>query len=217
MCRLHAGLSANETVRTSKKAWGHEEGRWVRCFQRAWQRERGERGRGRDPWYTSTNRRTHKKRTEKKKLVTFLRHLKTCWLFWDACCLLMSGECLSHFPSDHVLMVTVHDKQLNAPLPLSWRAALYIEIWHHKAHRLKAELSRFGPERRSSLVSFFNSIRFSSSLFFILFFENPNALCTLLLPSAFGYSLAVHDSFTYINETPRWEAGVIGPIISVHN
>lgn len=35
---------------------------------------------------------THKRRAgrEEKKMVTFLKHLKTCWLFSDACCLLMS-------------------------------------------------------------------------------------------------------------------------------
>lgn len=52
------------------------------------------------------------------------------------------------------------------------------------------------------------------SLFFKFFAcsqepKPPNALCTLLLVWAFGYTLyalAVHDSFTHINETPRWHA-----------
>lgn len=131
------------------------------------ERDRGREGREGEGEIPDTHQQTggHTKRElKKKKLVTFLRHLKTCWLFWDACCLLMSGECLSHFPSDHVLMVTVHDKQLNAPLPLSWPAALYVEIWHYKARRRKAELSRFGSERRSVLGSFFLK---QYSLFFL--------------------------------------------------
>lgn len=80
-----------------------------------------ERERERDLIHTykqTDTQRESRGRKKRKKLVTFLRHLKTCGLFSDACCLLMSGECLNHFHSDHVLMVTAHGKQLNALGPL---------------------------------------------------------------------------------------------------
>lgn len=108
VCRLHAGLSANETVRTSIKKkketrWvgagrGHEEGMLADvCVcgvisESVTEREKG-RERERSLIHINKQADTQKESEEgeRKKLVTFLRHLKTCWLFWDACCLLMSG------------------------------------------------------------------------------------------------------------------------------
>lgn len=123
------------------------------------------------------------------------------------------------------------------PLPLwscsngdcTWQAAECSATFVMTSSPIRWDLASSGAQTESRAVPFWiwekilsrfffrQYSLFFFSLFLILFFENPNALCTLLLHSAFGYSLAVHDSFTYINETPRWEAGVIGPVISVYN
>lgn len=81
MCRLHAGLSANEKVR-SKKREGARAEEVGKMFSESVTEGERESERERDIQYTSTNGQTHKKgRAREKKLVTFLGHLKTCKLF----------------------------------------------------------------------------------------------------------------------------------------
>lgn len=54
-------------------------------------RKRKERERERSLMHTNKQEgHTKGEQGGKKKMVTFLKHLKTCWLFSDACCLLMS-------------------------------------------------------------------------------------------------------------------------------
>lgn len=141
MCRLHAGLSANEKVRKSKKAWGHEERRWLKCFQRAWQREERERERSliHINKQADTQKETRKKtghipQAPENVLVILGRVLLIdergvfkplpLWSWFNSDCTWQAAECFGTF----VIFRS----------PIQWYLTT---AWHHKVHRRKDERS----------------------------------------------------------------------------
>lgn len=124
-----------------KKRGGMRRGGGWNVFR---ERDREKRERERDPWYTSTNRRTHKKRPEKKTghipqapenvLVILGRVLLIdergvfkplpLWSWFNSDCTWQAAECFGTF----VIFRS----------PIQWYLTT---AWHHKVHRRKDERS----------------------------------------------------------------------------
>lgn len=116
MCRVHAGLSANEKVRKSKKEWGHEERKGGGEMFLESVTHRG-RGRGETSLIHTDLQAvsgTHKKRTG-KKAGHISQAPENVRVILGLVLLIDEWGVFKLLPlSVHVLVVTVHGKQLNA-------------------------------------------------------------------------------------------------------
>lgn len=163
--------------RVKKKARGHEEGRWVRCFQRAWQREREE---GEIPdTHQQTGGRTKRELKEKKKkaghipqapenvLVILGRVLLIdewgvfkplpLWSCSNGDCTWQAAECSATF---------CHDQQ-----PYTFRSGII------RRTDGKPSCPVLDPREDPLSFLFLNNIRFSSSSSFYFYFSRTPMPC----------------------------------------
>lgn len=212
MCRLHAGLSANEKVR-SKKERGHEQRRWVKCF---WERDRGREresggGRERDPIHINKQADTQKGKSQRKKKTGHIpRAPENVQVILGLVLLIDEWGVFKPLPLWSCFNRDCAGKQLNALEPLWYREALVVNSHHSPASdaifAVRGTFFTPPPDRAFCFIRSLICLLFSRWIL-----KKPLKLCEHSRCS--GLSDSPHDSFTYINV----KAETIGPTLAVCN